>query len=100
MKTNDRGIAVPGPADQLPWSCDPERIEKWIAIADANGDLLGYEGVTAKFAVLAANYHERMADIVRRLEVWNAAENTMEDGLWDIVNDATALWAKYQEAVK
>jgi hypothetical protein len=100
MRTNDRGIAVPGPADKLPWSCDPERIEKWIAIADAEGVLLGYEGVTAEFAVLAANYHERMADIVRRLEAWNGAQDTSEDGLWDIVNDATALWAEYQEAVK
>jgi hypothetical protein len=41
-----------------------------------------------------------MADIVRRLEAWNGAQDTSEDGLWDIVNDATALWAEYQEAVK
>jgi hypothetical protein len=98
MKTNDRGIAVPSNGSPLPWKPWPRRIPS--GIVGANGRFIDTEPDTFRFQTVAANYHERMAEIVRRLEAWSGAQDTPEDGLWDIINDATTLWAEYQDAVK
>jgi hypothetical protein len=87
---------MPGPADPLPWQCNPERIETWIAIADAKQAPLGYEKDTAEFSVHAANYHARLADIVRRLAEWHVHKDDTIDIL-PIVADAAELWEEMQK---
>jgi hypothetical protein len=50
--------------------------------------------------IVSANFHERMADIVRRLHEWNNDETFNAIAIMGIADHAAALWAEYQEAVK
>lgn len=52
----------------------------------------------AEFLRESANYHERLADIVRRL----AEQGSIGDRalLYDLVQDAATLWQEYREDPK
>ena len=102
------GIAVPGEGCPLPWAVIPDHCGTYVA--DANGeevfDVSRLEG-TAEFQVVAANYHAKMAEIVRRLDDWIVRRlgdwNDNDQLIDDVVKisiDASALWDEYQEAVK
>lgn len=97
MKTNDRGIAVPGIVDPLPWKLDVKSGAQWAK--DARGVYLGLERDTMEFQIVAANFHERMADIVRRL----ADVTLYADASPDVIrlqDDADSAWSEYQEEVQ
>ena len=49
--------------------------------------------------IVAANFHERMAEIVRRLAEWNDQDDDTIDIL-PIVATAAVLWAEYQKEVQ
>lgn len=97
MKTNDRGIAVPSEQSPTPWQY--KETEFYNEIVDDNDDTVIEDVLAkddAKFQVVAANYHERMADIVRRL---GESGQTLDQ--WDdIAEDAGKLWAEYQKEVQ
>jgi hypothetical protein len=100
MRT-ENGIAVPSEQSPLTWAyieCDSLN-----EIVDDNGQqVIGHvhNAYDADFLVVAANYHERMADLVRRLAEWNPTDETDPDILLHLCNDAAALWAEYQKEVQ
>jgi hypothetical protein len=100
MRTNDAGIAVPSESSPLPWKLWPHTYPS--GINDANGRFIESSPETLRFQHVAANYHERMADIVRRLAtVENWPDRMMVAGsALAIAEDAAALWAEYQKEVQ
>jgi hypothetical protein len=99
MRRDENGVAVPGVADPLPWRSNTnEPSTGWGFVFDAKNTTIGYEGDTLEYIAHAANYHARLADIVRRLAVW--ADEAKELGgsltfsLFDIANDAERIWAE------
>ena len=108
MKTNDRGIAVPGNHSPLPWKANDTNPGRLDTDAANDNEITSEkrEGIRSQrdrdFMIVAANYHERMADVVRRLaEAENWPDRMMVAGsALAIAEDAAALWAEYQEAVK
>jgi len=52
--------------------------------------------LSARHERFAANYHERFAEIVRRLAEWNDDDEPIRDVV-KISIDAAALWKEYQE---
>ena len=98
MRTNDRGIAVPSERSPLPWHVECDIVydvdRAWVSDCVASTD--------AKFITHAANFHERMADLVRRLAtVENWPDRMMVTGsALAIAEDAAALWAEYQKEVQ
>jgi hypothetical protein len=105
MRTNDRGIAMSGNHSPLPWKPNDTKPGRWD-IDTANDYVVTsaeWSGIRSQrdrdFIVVAANYHERMADIVRRLAEW--CEGGPEGEFFLVIaSDAGKLWAEYQEAVK
>jgi hypothetical protein len=101
MRTNDRGIAVPGEWVEMPLTCSDDITLP--AITDATDGIVCdvmIAGDFGKFLTVAANFHERMADIVRRLAIWNTGSLTDRDSLYKAGDDAAALWAEYQKEVQ
>jgi len=106
MRRNDKGIAVPGESFPLPWAVIPDHTGDYIVAANEEEvfDVSRIEQ-TAEFIVDAANYHERFADIVRRLAEWKTTLKGRDfikgaSELDWISDDAAALWAEYQEDLK
>lgn len=96
MKTNDREIAIPDILmNPLPW-----KVERDERITDRAGCLVYQDKDstpdTLHFVAVAANYHERMADLVQRL----ATAGFQVAELTDIADDAVALWAEYRKEVQ
>ena len=54
---------------------------------------------TCEASHVCCKYHERMADLVRRLAEWNDNDYPIRDVV-KISIDAAALWAEYQKEVK
>lgn len=99
MKTNDRGIAVPSDDAILPIRTDGDAIIPSLVSEDGCVADTFVDPDFAEFLAVAANYHERMADIVRRLAEWNEGDPAA-DNYTSIASDASKIWAEYQEAVK
>ena len=53
--------------------------------------------LSARHERFAANYHERFAEIVRKLVKYNEDPGLTPGMLTMILNDAAALWEEYQE---
>jgi hypothetical protein len=106
MRRDEDGIAVPGIADPLPWRLDVTSGDKWLF--DANGVLVGLDGDTLEFTPHAANYHQRLADIVRRfVEMCHRWQHAPSGELGDFIEkdkalraEAAALWAEMTDDAK
>jgi hypothetical protein len=98
MKRDENGIAVPHEADPLPWGGKISPGDRWYI--NSRGILLGYSSDTFDYQIHAANYHARLADIVRRIvsqcEKWKNAPASELTGFIEedtaIQTDASALW--------
>jgi hypothetical protein len=94
MRTNN-GIAVPSESSPLPWHVERDMIydvdRAWVSDCVTSTD--------AKFIAVAANYHERMADIVRLLAEWNEG-CPQSPGISSVAQVASGLWAEYQKEVQ
>ena len=103
MKTDDAGIAVPGGDVVMPLVGDGDIVVPgvWDSEQDYFAEIYGGPDF-AEFLIVAANYHKRMADIVRRLAtVENWPDRMMVAGsALAIAEDAAALWAEYQKEVQ
>jgi hypothetical protein len=103
MRTNDVGIAVPHEDSPIPWK--PDGQDEWARVLCGKGTSQTmvcepYFLRDAQFISVAANYHERMSDLVRRLLDWHHGPLEKHVSLCDICNDAAALWAEYREEVQ
>ncbi len=98
MRTNDVGIAVPDPCFRLPLR---HIIGHGHEIVDADGITVAPTVFTrdmTDFMVIAANFHAKMAEIVRRLnELGTVGDKALMYQLW---KDAALLWAEYQAEVQ
>lgn len=91
MKRDENGVAVPGQSFRLPLS--------HLGAKGVPAEVIDAAGVTVapviyslemvEFMVYAANYHARLAEIVRQLAEWHDQE--IED-IGVIVADAVELW--------
>lgn len=105
LRRNELGIAVPGIASPLPWKnergpiffgpdIEPEEAvtSEEGAVFASDDDIVAeaYDEDDAAFLRHAANYHERLADIVRRIKAWIDGEAA--DDFGPIVDDAAELW--------
>lgn len=103
MRRNKNGIAVPGVLTKLPFASDGNYDAeglRWDVYDATKRDILsfGYRE-DAEFLAHAANYHARLAEIVRRFSEWHDQDDDTIDIL-PIVTDAATLWKKYQEEPK
>lgn len=99
MKRNEKGIAVPGEYVNLPL--------RHLGAKGVPAEVVDAMGVTvtpviygidtAEFIIYAANFHERLADIVRRLLEHSNKIAANAEPISDILDDAAALWTEYQE---
>ena len=89
MKRNENGIAVPENDIPLPW----RSVRGFVH--DAN-DKCAAATVDPDYVSHVANFHERIAEIVRQLAEWNDQDDDTIDIL-PIVTDAATLWKEYQE---
>ena len=103
MKRNENGVVVPSDESPLPWK--PWPCFTPIGLVDANGrwtEKISWE--TIQFQAHAANYHERFADIVRRLVTWadesGKPGTPMTVNLFTLCEDAASLWKEYREEPK
>jgi hypothetical protein len=89
----ENGVSVPGESFPLPWAVTPDHAGSFIGAA--NGEEIftadRIEG-TAEFAVYAANYHSRLAEIVRRLAQMKRYDDFAD--VWSVCDDAANLWAE------
>jgi hypothetical protein len=90
MKRDANGVAVPHEADPLPWSRDANSRDH--SPVDSRGVPLGLDGDTLDYQVHAANYHARLADIVRRLAEQVEPDWRLFAHQLQITLDASALW--------
>jgi hypothetical protein len=97
----------------LPWKPNDTKPGRWD-IDTANDYVVTsaeWSGIRSQrdrdFIIVSANYHERMADLVRRIVDWDKkypkgmihsyhAEKEHDA----IADDAAALWAEYQKEVQ
>jgi len=98
MRRDENGIAVPHEESPIPWTAADS--DEWASVrtraGDGNMETLvcePYFRVDADFIAHAANYHQRLADIVRRLAEWHNQEDDTIDIL-PIVTDAAKFWAE------
>lgn len=91
MRTNQNDIAIPHKGSPLPWKSWPKLIPN--GIIDANGRFIDTEPDTFQFQAISANFHERFADLVRRMA---EPENLSLSELDEIVTDAKTAWEEYQ----
>jgi hypothetical protein len=99
MRRDENGIAVPHEVDPRPWKTNFVSGDRWLY--DCNGNPVGLSGDTLEFIPHAANYHQRLADIVRRISEWDkkfpksTIHNVHAEKQFDqIVSDASYLWAE------
>jgi len=99
MKRDENGIAVPHEESPIPWTAADS--DEWASVrtraGDGNMETLvcePYFRVDADFIAHAASYHQRLADIVRRLIDGDASDMCF------VVDDARALWAEMTDETK
>lgn len=88
LNRDNKGIALPGEVDPLPWNTKIVAGVEYIM--DARGAAIGYERETIEFQVHAANHHRRLAEVVRQLVFSTTDIDT-------IIGNATVLWAEMME---
>ena len=98
MRRDEKGVAMPGPSFNLPLSVDggpgvPAHIRDVAGVTVAP---VVYTLEMAEFIVHAANYHARLADIVRRLAKWHSEAvapcGSLSFNLIKISQEANELW--------
>ena len=99
MRTNDAGIAVPSEERPTPWEF-VDRRGSWQERDGLDIRQVFAECDDAAFALVAINYHERMADIVRQLAEWNDKPDFDAVEVMGLAEHAAALWAEYRKEVK
>jgi hypothetical protein len=95
MKRDANGVAVPHKLCPLPWIADNKG--EWPKVKTCN---VKVESMVCEpcfeadsyFIAHAANYHARLADIVRRLLVHSNRVAGNGEPICDILDDASALW--------
>ena len=87
MRRDANGVVVPAGHDPLPWNRSDHE-DGWPA--DAKDNIIGFGNDTIDFIVHAANYHGRLADIVRRLAEWS--ESDLMGDVDAMIVDAAKLW--------
>lgn len=97
MRRNDKGIVVPDLQTKLPL-CVLHGI--YETLCDKAGSVVANDLVSeddAEFLKHAANYHERIADIVRLLAEFEDQDFVDFQAINSIVVKASKLWSEYQE---
>jgi hypothetical protein len=100
MKRDENGIAVPHEESPIPWTAADS--DEWASVrtraGDGNMETLvcePYFRVDADFIAHAANYHHRLADLVRRL-----ATEGIQGDISSLIVDASYLWAEMTDETK
>jgi hypothetical protein len=86
LNRDENGIAVPFESHPLPWKA------AWGTVADANDDEVCQPGEQDGFICHAANYHFRMAYIVRTSAQWNESGIPHVETLLKFISDSAKLW--------
>jgi len=91
MARDEHRMPVPGDESPLPWS------EMYGVVEDCDGFEICQAGENSSFIAHAANYHHRLAEIVRRLAF---SKLSQESELWNLQMDAASLWVEMQQDAK
>jgi hypothetical protein len=100
MKRDENGIAVPHDVDPRPWKMNVVSGDRWLY--DCNGNPVGRSRDTFEFIPHAANYHQRLADIVRRLaDTPTNMEPTFFAGyVTRLIHESQSLWSEMADETK
>jgi hypothetical protein len=97
MRRDENGIAVPHTESPLPWSASGHDEWAWVKTKTGNGNhetgvCEPYFRADADYIAHAANYHHRLADIVRRFLVHSNRMAGRGEPITDIFDDAANLF--------
>lgn len=91
MKRDENGIAVPSESSPLPWVARThEGSPAIVSPSRAMNVAKFWDNNDAAYARHAANFHHRLADLVRRLVDWRS--DVADESLDDIGSLAVELW--------